>query len=306
MSYINDALKKAQKEKDTQKYHCQPIVAGVPEKRFRIGSRYIFAFLIILIIASTAITFYWMWQQQPLPYERLVKPAKVIPKAVVKNEIPIVPPESGKAESKPVTPSPVKTELKPVTMSPVTTELKPRTLPPGKMAMEQERLAKAAQPSDASLQKKAIVKERAEAKRREVTKQKDVEILYREALASQNRQDLSTAERLYKNVLNLDPKYVKAINNIGVIYMQQNKRGHAIQMFDRAISIKKDYVDPYYNMACLYAQFSDLSGSMKYLQSAANINPEAKKWAKSDRDLKNINTSPEFLKFIGGVDGKEQ
>jgi tetratricopeptide (TPR) repeat protein len=294
MSYINDALKKAQKEKDTQKYHCRPIVAGVPEKRFRIGSRYIFAFLIILIIASTAITFYWMWQQQPSPNKHLVKPATVFPQAVVKNEIPIVPPESGKAESKPVTPSPVKTELKPV------------TLPPGKMAMEQERLAKAAQPSNASLQTKAIVKERAEAKRREVTKQKDVEILYREALASQNRQDLSTAERLYKNVLNLDPKYVKAINNIGVIYMQQNKRGHAIQMFDRAISIKKDYVDPYYNMACLYAQFSDLSGSMKYLQSAANINPEAKKWAKSDRDLKNINTSPEFLKFIGGVDGKEQ
>lgn len=282
MSYINDALKKAQKEKDTQKYHCRPIVAGVPEKRFRIGSRYIFAFLIILIIASTAITFYWMWQQQPLPYERLVKPAKVIPKAVVKNEIGIASLGQGK------------------------TELKPGTLPPGKMAMEQERLAKAAQPSNASLQTKAIVKERAEAKRREVTKQKDVEILYREALASQNRQDLSTAERLYKNVLNLDPKYVKAINNIGVIYMQQNKRGHAIQMFDRAISIKKDYVDPYYNMACLYAQFSDLSGSMKYLQSAANINPEAKKWAKSDRDLKNINTSPEFLKFIGGVDGKEQ
>ncbi|HAJ26025.1 MAG TPA: hypothetical protein DCG53_02060 [Syntrophus sp. (in: bacteria)] len=281
MSYINEALKKAQKEKDTQKHNYQCIVAHAPEKRFLIKSWHIFALLIILIIASVAITFFWLWQQEPLPNKSLFNPAKTIPKAVVINEPVITSPEQGKTESK------------------------PDTLPSGKVMVEQERGAKTAQPSDPSLPTQAIVKDRAEGKGKEVSHQRDIEILYREALASQKRHDLATAKRLYKELLNLDPRYVKAINNLGVIYMQQNLKGYAIQKFDRAISIKKDYVDPYYNMACLYARFSDLSRSMKYLQEAATINPEVRKWAKNDRDLKNINTSPEFLKFIGNVDGKE-
>ena len=281
MSYINEALKKAQKEKDTKKYHFQPIFARVNDKRFQIKSSHIFASLLILIIVSTAVTFYWMRQQEPLPDERVLKSAKVIPKAVVTNQPGIAPPEQVKTASK------------------------PETLSSGKMEVEQERNVRAAQTSTASLPTKSTVKEKAEAKRKEVTKKQDVETMYREALASQKRQDLATAKRLYKKLLSLDSKNVKAINNLGVIYMQQNLKGYAIQKFERAISIKKDYVDPYYNMACLYAQYSDLSRSMKYLRAAANINPGVKKWAQSDRDLKNVHKSPEFLKFIGDVDGKE-
>ncbi len=76
------------------------------------------------------------------------------------------------------------------------------------------------------------------------------------------------AEALYQRVLALDPGHVRALNNLGVIWMEQRKREAAIALFSRAIILKKDYVDPYYNLACLYARANEIDESLWYLKVA--------------------------------------
>jgi len=135
-------------------------------------------------------------------------------------------------------------------------------------------------------------------------KTEEVQRLYQDALASQQRRDPDQAARLYSRLLAKDPRHVEALNNLGVIYMQRQQSGHAMRLFERAIAAKPGYVDPYYNLACLYAQYRDVANSLKYLKKAAAINPEVRVWARSDGDLKKISAAPEFMSFVG--EGKDK
>jgi hypothetical protein len=79
--------------------------------------------------------------------------------------------------------------------------------------------------------------------------------------------------------------------------MSQKKSDQALRLFDKAVAVKGDYVDPYYNLACLYAQY-DVGNSLLFLEKAISMNSEVKKWAQNDNDLKNLHKSPEFRKLI--------
>ena len=125
----------------------------------------------------------------------------------------------------------------------------------------------------------------------------DVSELYKEALRQQQNKNILNAEILYKKIIELAPKHVQALNNLGVIYMSQKKNDQALRLFDKAVAVKGDYVDPYYNLACFYAQY-DVGNSLQFLKKAISMNSEVKKWAQNDNDLKNLHKSPEFRKLI--------
>jgi hypothetical protein len=82
--------------------------------------------------------------------------------------------------------------------------------------------------------------------------------------------------------------------------MGQKKRGKAIAVFGRAVVLKKDYVDPYYNLACLYAQTNEIDESLWYLKVAVAIDGGVINWVKKDADMKNVVASPEFKKIMEG------
>jgi tetratricopeptide (TPR) repeat protein len=123
---------------------------------------------------------------------------------------------------------------------------------------------------------------------------------YGEALLAQRKGDLKRAEALYQKVLTLDSGHVRALNNLGVVYMAQKKREKAIAVLGRAVVLKKDYVDPYYNLACLYAQTNEIHESLWYLKIAATIDGNVINWVKKDADMKNVVSSPEFKKLMEG------
>ena len=128
----------------------------------------------------------------------------------------------------------------------------------------------------------------------------EADLRYQEALIAQRAGDLPRAEALYEKVLALDSGHVRTLNNLGVIYMGQKKRGKAIAVFGRAVVLKKDYVDPYYNLACLYAQTNEIDESLWYLKVAAAIDGGVINWVKRDADMKNVAASPEFKKIMEG------
>jgi tetratricopeptide (TPR) repeat protein len=129
---------------------------------------------------------------------------------------------------------------------------------------------------------------------------READARYGEALLAQRKGDLKRAEALYQKVLTLDSGHVRALNNLGVVYMAQKKRKKAIAVLSRAVVLKRDYVDPYYNLACLYAQTNEIHESLWYLKVAATIDGNVINWVKKDADMKNVVASPEFKKLMEG------
>ena len=77
----------------------------------------------------------------------------------------------------------------------------------------------------------------------------DVKRLYSEALNYQRNDNPAMAEKIYRKILAIDPGFVMGLNNLGVICINRKKNKEAADMFRKAIGLKADYVDPYYNMA---------------------------------------------------------
>jgi tetratricopeptide (TPR) repeat protein len=122
--------------------------------------------------------------------------------------------------------------------------------------------------------------------------------LYQKALGYQRKNDLDRAERIYGNVLKMDPVFVSALNNLGVIYMGTKRDEEAKAMFEKAIEHSESYVDPYYNLACIYSKRGDLSKSLDYLKRAVQLNNSVKKWVKNDKDLENVSSLEEFREIV--------
>jgi tetratricopeptide (TPR) repeat protein len=264
MSYINDALRKAQRERDGRYERFGGIITSGPDRpgqprkrRLAVG---VAVMLLVLIPAGLLLAVYFM--QQPSPAK------KASPQPVVAGNPaafqPLRPQQAGKAALEAV----------------------PAGATPGGSLVEKTAVPGEGAPATVQKGEKPVLRE--------------AEVWYKEALLAQRKGDLRGAEDLYQKVLKLDPGHVRALNNLGVIYMGQKKRGKAIAVFGRAVVLKKDYVDPYYNLACLYAQTNEIDESLWYLKVAMTINGDVKNWAGKDADLKNIVASPAFKKIMEG------
>jgi len=264
MSYIDDALKKAQRERDGRYGRLGGLIAsgaerpGQPRKRtLAVG---VVVLLLVLVPVGLGLFVYVM--QQPSPAENSS------PQPVV----------AGNAEAfQPLTPQ---------TAGGAAPETVPAGATPGGSQVEKTAVPGEGTPATVPKDEKPVLRK--------------AEVWYQEAVTAQRKGDLKRAKELYRKVLTDDPGHVKALNNLGVIYMGQKMRGKAIAAFSRAVVLKKDYVDPYYNLACLYAQTNEIEESLWYLKVAVTINGDVKNWVGKDADLKNVAASPAFKKMMEG------
>ena len=109
---------------------------------------------------------------------------------------------------------------------------------------------------------------------------------------------MEDAKGFYKKALMLDPNSVKVLNDLGVAYMQGRDYVEAQESFEQAIQRKPDYVDAYYNLACLYALKGEKIRSLTHLKKAISLDALVREWAKKDRDLQNLKGQTEFQEII--------
>ena len=109
---------------------------------------------------------------------------------------------------------------------------------------------------------------------------------------------LEDAKAFYEKALMLDSKSVEALNDLGVAYMQGRDYVEAQESFEQAIQRKPDYVDAYYNLACLYALKGEKIRSLNHLKKAISLDASVREWAKKDRDLQNLKDQTEFQEII--------
>jgi tetratricopeptide (TPR) repeat protein len=252
MSYINEALKKAQEEKNNRYGKMGHIVSDASPKRrlLREDRRLLIAVIPALVVAAGFIFF---------DFYRLPTgiPGKIVEQPFEKKAV--------SARSTPVDSS---------------------------VARRTDENATAA---------KDVPKKDAEEKKRQEDKHAEIKRRHSEAALVQREGNLSRAKIIYGEILTIDPDNVEAMNNLGVVYLAEKKKDKALALFRRAVLLKRDYIDPYYNMACLYAQKNDIDQSLWYLKIAISMNNEVKDWARNDADMKNVVKSAGFKVIDGGA-----
>lgn len=271
MSYINDALRKAQREREGRYERFGGVIAPNPDgpvqsrkRRLAIG---VVVTLFVLILTGVLLAVYILHQPSPA--------TRGIPKPIVA-ENPAAPQFANPQTAKETTagntiPEAVQEGAAPGGGAPAAVQTGGKSIP----------FVADAAPGGTPVLREA-------------------EIRYQEALSAQRRGEIRGAEAIYKKVLALDPDHVRTLNNLGVICMGRKKRERAIVLFSKAIVLKRDYVDPYYNLACLYAQTNEIDESLWYLKVAMTINGDVKNWVRKDADMKNVVASPEFKKIMEG------
>lgn len=126
----------------------------------------------------------------------------------------------------------------------------------------------------------------------------DPDVLFARAVKKQNAGKLMEAKELYRKIIKTNPRNVQAFNNLGVVYMKRKNYKWAVIRFNDALALQPNYVDAHYNLACLYSQKKDFARSFQYLKSAVELNPEARKWAKKDSDLRELRRFPDFNNLL--------
>jgi tetratricopeptide (TPR) repeat protein len=127
----------------------------------------------------------------------------------------------------------------------------------------------------------------------------DAKDLYDRARRFQKSGRSREARRLYQKTLTLDPHNVRAVNNIGVTFLQEGKFNEARKSFEDAMRLQPDYVDPYYNLACLYAIQEEPKKGLEFLRRAVSLDPSVREWARKDADLRGLRALPEFEEVAG-------
>jgi tetratricopeptide (TPR) repeat protein len=122
--------------------------------------------------------------------------------------------------------------------------------------------------------------------------------LYLDALAHHREGSFQKAKKLYEAALEISPNLASAWNNLGAIYMKERNYSSALPVLQKALSIKPNHADPYYNLACLYALQKNVAQGLSYLKKAVSVDGEARKWAMTDADLKNLHGHFEYEEII--------
>lgn len=127
---------------------------------------------------------------------------------------------------------------------------------------------------------------------------KDTNEIYQRARLLHKHGRIKEAKRLYLEILKVDPGYVDALNNLGVIHMNERDFSVAQLRFQEAVRLKPGYVDPHYNLACIFALKGDMNQSLAHLKRAASLHQSVKDWARRDADLDGLREVPEFKELI--------
>lgn len=105
---------------------------------------------------------------------------------------------------------------------------------------------------------------------------------------------LSAAIEQFQAALAGEPNYAVARNNLGSTYLLMGEEAKAIQEFLTAIRSHAHYVSPYYNLGSVYARRGDVDQAISFLSKAVTMEPEVLTWLQQDSDFDRIRTTRAF------------
>jgi tetratricopeptide (TPR) repeat protein len=101
-----------------------------------------------------------------------------------------------------------------------------------------------------------------------------VDAYYDLGLYYQNNDYLNEAIEIYKQLIEINPKFPSSYYNIGYIYLELlNISDKAIPYFTKSILAKPDYYEAYYNRALAFEKLGDVFNAKKDYQEALRLKP---------------------------------
>ena len=91
---------------------------------------------------------------------------------------------------------------------------------------------------------------------------------------AQLNKEYDKAISFYLRVIELNPDYAKAYNNLGVAYKNQGNTTKAIQLYEKAIELNPDYADAYYNLGVAYKDQGNLIKAIQNYEKAIALDPD--------------------------------
>ncbi len=109
---------------------------------------------------------------------------------------------------------------------------------------------------------------------------------------------LDEALKAFDKAIELKPDYADAWYNKGIVLSKLNRLDEALKAFDKAIELKPDYADAWYNKACAYSIKKDKEKALINLYKAIELDANGKNKAKTDKDFKNLWEEDGFKKIV--------
>ena len=105
----------------------------------------------------------------------------------------------------------------------------------------------------------------------EVTPQ--VQQLYAQAQAAQQREDIPTAIQKYREMIRLAPHLAAAYNNLGRLYFNQHDYEHAAQTLSKGLKLNPDMPTASAMLGMSYLEIGQIENAEEPLQTALRANP---------------------------------
>ncbi len=93
------------------------------------------------------------------------------------------------------------------------------------------------------------------------------------AQEAQRQSDYVTAEREYKAVLALSPRFAEVHMNLGLVYQLQNRSPDAMREFQQALAIKPGLAGANFFLGIDYCKLGEGAKAIPYLKAAAHMEP---------------------------------
>ena len=91
--------------------------------------------------------------------------------------------------------------------------------------------------------------------------------------ALKNQNEYVAAESAYNKAIEINPSYAEAYNNLGQTLVQQGKFKEAIKVYNIAKEIKPDYVEVFHNLGVVFQLIENFEEALAHYEKAVEINP---------------------------------
>lgn len=93
-------------------------------------------------------------------------------------------------------------------------------------------------------------------------------------VTSHKNKDMVAAIEAYKKVIQLDPKNLEAINNLGVVYKDMGRADEAIEQYQKALSINPNFAKAHNNLGVAYFMKGEYIKAIREYQKAISFSPD--------------------------------
>ena len=102
----------------------------------------------------------------------------------------------------------------------------------------------------------------------------NVQEIFKLAVEKHIKKNLKDAQILYTKILNIEPKHVNSLNNLGELFRQKGKIQKAKIFYEKAIEIDPNLASAYNNLGLIYLKNKDIFKAKSCYEKAIELDPQ--------------------------------